>query len=579
MKKVDSVGFRIITIVAALTVLLIAVLFTAYIKVQQESVVDGEVRGARNLILMAESVREGMAGKWRMGLFSTEKLRDLQYTSEKDRRNKILAAVPVVAAWEAAKAKAAEGGFEFRTPRAGARNSDNEPDAVEARALKYFESNRSASEYYVVDEGMNAVRYFRPVRLEKQCMVCHGDPATAKTLWGRDDGKDILGYPMENKRPGDLHGSFEVIRPLTDADAALRSHLMQGTVIVVVLLVLTLSVIWLLLNRQVSRPIRESVERMVRAQDEGDLAFRLDERSKGELGDLARGFNRFLARVQGVMGEVVGSSAQLAAAADQLHAVTRQTSAGLERQHSETDQVATAMTEMSATVQEVARNTGSAAEAAHQAESEAQNGRQVVDQTIEAIDRLATEVEKAAGVIHQLETDSAEIGTILDVIKGIAEQTNLLALNAAIEAARAGEQGRGFAVVADEVRTLASRTQKSTEEIQQMIEKLQAGAGQAVKVMEEGRAQAESSVRQAAAAGESLQTITRAVSTITDMNTQIASAAEEQTAVAEEMNRNVVNITSVADETANGASQTASASEQLAGLAHKLQSLVGQFKI
>jgi methyl-accepting chemotaxis protein len=574
-----SIGFRIIAIVAMLTVLLVATLFVAYAKSHQQSVLDGEVRAARNLILMAESVREGMSENWRMGLFSTEILRSYQYRSESERRDKILATVPVVAAWEAAEAKSQEGGFEFRTPRDGARNKANEPDRVESEALRFFESNRNATEYYVVDTDSNQIRYFRPVRLGEQCMVCHGNPAHSSDYWGRDDGKDILGYPMENKRPGDLHGAFEVIRSLDTADSELYRHLMIGSGLVVILMVVMLLVTRMLLNKQVVSPLRLAVSRMVTAQESGDLTFRLDASGRDEMGELARGFNQFVERVQGAFSEVIEAASRLGEASNTLAGITRDTERGLQRQNAETEQVATAMNEMSVTVQEVARNTSAAADAAHQAQKEADAGQQVVSRTIEAIDSLAREVEKAGGVIHQLEEDSAGIGTILDVIKGIAEQTNLLALNAAIEAARAGEQGRGFAVVADEVRTLASRTQKSTEEIQQMIEKLQGGAEEAVRVMDAGRQQAQTSVDQAASAGESLTAITSAVSTISDMNTQIASAAEEQSSVAEEMNRNVVAISGVADEASRGAARTSEATATLVELARSLQEMVARFRV
>ena len=249
------------------------------------------------------------------------------------------------------------------------------------------------------------------------------------------------------------------------------------------------------------------------------------------------------------------------------------------QQQSETSQVVTAMNEMTATVQEVARHATEAASAANKADHASVEGKKVVLSTMNAIEALSSEVHSAANVISQLEKDSENIGTVLDVIKGIAEQTNLLALNAAIEAARAGEQGRGFAVVADEVRTLASRTQQSTQEIQAMIENLQVGAQTAVKVMDESRAKAESSVSQAAKAGGSLEDITHSVSLINDMNTQIATAAEEQSAVAEEINRNIVNISEIVDRTADGANQTSIASEELASLAAQLQQLVNQFKV
>lgn len=211
-------------------------------------------------------------------------------------------------------------------------------------------------------------------------------------------------------------------------------------------------------------------------------------------------------------------------------------------------------------------------------QKQTQDGRNVMQHTQKTIEALAQEVENSAQVISRLSEDSTQIGSVLDVIRGIAEQTNLLALNAAIEAARAGEQGRGFAVVADEVRTLASRTQASTLEIQSMIERLQTDASNAVKAMQQGQVQAQQGLSQAAQAENALQTISQSVTRINDMNIQIATAAEEQSSVAEEINRNIVNISQSADATAEGAKQTASAGDELAKLAARLQNLVGQFK-
>ncbi|OBS09217.1 methyl-accepting chemotaxis protein [Acidihalobacter prosperus] len=336
-----------------------------------------------------------------------------------------------------------------------------------------------------------------------------------------------------------------------------------------------------LLGRSITRGLRATRTALSDiAEGEGDLTRRLPEAGgRDEVAQLAASFNRFVGKVQALVAEVASSSQQIAGASERMSGITRMTYEGVQRQQRETEQVATAMNEMTTTVQVVARHAAEAADATHEASREAGAGQTEVERTVEVINTLAAEVEKAGEVIGRLEADSVQIGTVLDVIRGIAEQTNLLALNAAIEAARAGEQGRGFAVVADEVRTLASRTQQSTEEIQGMIERLQAGARDAVAAMQGGRERASLSVDQAARAGSSLGAITGAVTRINDMNLQIASAAEEQSHVAEEINRNVLTINEVAEISAEGAQQTASAGDELKALAEQLQRLVGRFRI
>ncbi len=333
-------------------------------------------------------------------------------------------------------------------------------------------------------------------------------------------------------------------------------------------------------SQLITRPLERAVTAMNDiAHGEGDLTQRLDEAGRDEVARLGHGFNQFVLKIQGAVSHVASSTTQLASVAEQMAAVTEQTSRGMSHQQSETDQVATAMNEMTATVQEVAKNAAAAADAAQRADEQANQGKHIMTETMTANDLLAEEVEKAATVIQKLEAESESIGKVLTVIQEIAEQTNLLALNAAIEAARAGEQGRGFAVVADEVRTLANRTQQSTQEIQQIIERLQSGAADAVNVMVEGRKRTQTSVDKATEASEALAKIAGAVTTITDMNTQIANAANEQTVVAEDINRNIVNISQVAQQTAEGTQQTATASEELARLSGELQSLVGKFRV
>lgn len=337
-------------------------------------------------------------------------------------------------------------------------------------------------------------------------------------------------------------------------------------------------VIGYFLTRSITVPVHE-VSRVLRKMAEGDLTDKVRYSSKDELGGMADDLNQALAGFRKAIAQVLSGNSQLATASEELSAITEQSTRSVGQQQSETEQAATAMNEMTNTVQEVARNAGQAAESAREADRQAHGGKQVVVDTIQSIHSLAREVERATEVINKLKSDSENIGVVLEVIKDIADQTNLLALNAAIEAARAGEQGRGFAVVADEVRKLAHRTQQSTQEIQRIISTVQAGAGDAVASMQQGREQAVNTVAQAGKAGESLEAIVAAIATINDMNTHIASAAEEQSAVAEEINRNVLNVRDIANQNAAGAQQTAQASNELARLAAEQQALVSNFKV
>lgn len=311
----------------------------------------------------------------------------------------------------------------------------------------------------------------------------------------------------------------------------------------------------------------------------GDLTYKVTVDGRDEIGKLQQSMQTMRNNLLEMISQISTTTGQLSTAAEEVSVITTQTSANIQQQQSETDQIATAMNEMSATVREVAENVGNTSAAANNANAETEEGGKVVEGAVQGIQRLAEQIENAADVITQLEQDSENINTVLDVIKGIAEQTNLLALNAAIEAARAGEQGRGFAVVADEVRTLAGRTQESTAEINKIIDKLQSGSRNAVEAMSQSREQARTVVDQATLAGSSLTTIAKSVSQIDEMSTQIATAAEEQNAVAEDMNRNIVRISDMATQNASGAEQTSQAGQDLSRMASKLQGLVGRFRV
>ncbi len=298
-----------------------------------------------------------------------------------------------------------------------------------------------------------------------------------------------------------------------------------------------------------------------------------------ELGQLADGINLMKDSLKDILGNVSDTSGQLFYSVEQLTTVTHETEQSMDQQLSRINLVATAMHEMAATAQEVANNASSTASAAGDANQEAQDGKVVVNKTMEMINALAGDVEQAADVLHELESNTESIGTILDVIRGIAEQTNLLALNAAIEAARAGEQGRGFAVVADEVRTLASRTQQSTQEIDEMITRLQTSASKAVSSMEAGRVRANETVTQVAEAGIKLDGITKSVVSISDLSSQIASAATEQSSVAEDINKNICIINEASATTTENTRQLSVANNELSGFAKNMTKIVSHFKL
>ncbi|WP_459077292.1 methyl-accepting chemotaxis protein [Metapseudomonas sp. CR3202] len=335
-----------------------------------------------------------------------------------------------------------------------------------------------------------------------------------------------------------------------------------------------------LLARGLVRPIRQVTAALVEiGGGGGDLTRRLDESRADELGDLARGFNRFLESQRSLIGEVLDTSERLHKVVGQVARVVDNTVGRAGQQQEMTDMVATAVHEMGLTVQEIARNAGAAAQVSQHARDESLQARQVVGESVAHIEKMSSEIGIAASAVSELAGQVASIDQVLAVIRGISEQTNLLALNAAIEAARAGELGRGFAVVADEVRTLASRTQSSTDEIQQMIQRLKRGAETAVLSMHAGQAATGTGVEASQRTGTSLGAITDQVERISDMNHQVAAATEEQSSVTEEINRNVQGIADLAHATASEVRDCREECRALSRLAGDLAQQVGRFRL
>jgi methyl-accepting chemotaxis protein len=408
---------------------------------------------------------------------------------------------------------------------------------------------------------------------QKQQQLAAIAAATEKLLKAEqeiDNANAILAQQVDLANKTTVEASKQV-------DSAIASGTTLTIIIALVSIVAAVGITWFTVI-SITRPLSK-VNEMLNIVASGDLSRKLDESGKDEFAQLAKNCNLLIDSLRNLIQSIVSRSTQLAAAAEQTSAVTAQSTTAIEEQRNQVEQAASATTEMSSTSQSVLSSANDALGEIKQADDEAERVKTISERNRATIELLANEVESASQVINKLQQDSASIGGILDVIRGIAEQTNLLALNAAIEAARAGEQGRGFAVVADEVRTLASRTQESTQEIQNMIEVLQTGAEKAVSVMSTGKTQAANCVEQSEEADKALETITHAVHEAFDRSSQIATAAEEQSVVAHEISENLESIVAIAEQTTAGSQQTASSSSEVARLSEELQQSVQEFKI
>jgi methyl-accepting chemotaxis protein len=485
---------------------------------------------------------------------------------------KELKQVPVVVAWSVAREYAESQGMRFSTPSLHPRNPANSADEFETRALHAFESNPSLQEFYDRSElgGAEVMRFAVPVRLTADCLDCHGDPAGKKSP---------SGYAKEGMKAGDLRGAFVVTAPLASLNEANSSNNLALLATDLGVLCSGVVVVFFVVRRLVVKPVAASAKLAAEIAANNLAVADIEVTSEDELGQAGVALNRMKNNLREVIQTIAGTAEHVASASEEISASASQQSQSADTQKDQTAQVATAMQEMSATVLQVSENSNQAAEASRKAAETARLGGVIVQDTLGKMRVIAESVGSTARKMEELGKSSDQIGRIIAVIDDIADQTNLLALNAAIEAARAGEQGRGFAVVADEVRKLAERTTTATKEIAQMIKNIQDETRAAVTAMEAGSQQVEDGVKSTAQAGESLKEIIQMAEEVGEMITHIATAATEQSAASEEVNQNMDQIAKLVKESAAGAQQAAKACQDLSGLALDLQKMVENFDL
>lgn len=597
MFKDVSLKWKVLALAIAGPIIIALVLAVQEVSQMRESSREDIIHQSRAVVLMAEAAREEMSKKLALGV--------VKPFTELQTKKQLLEAVPIITAINMAQRNAEQMGYDFRVPKVAPRNPKNEPTPYELEILAKLKKE-DLNELVVVEDDL--IRYFRPIRLTKECLYCHGEPKGAK---------DPLGGTLEGWKEGEIHGAFEIIASLEDAQAKILEAEIYIAIETLVLIAILSAVVWFLVNMIIVGPMSR-IRVYAEAVADGDLDVKPEGRFVAELNILKHAIETMVSKLKEKMEEAsektkeaevakgeaesameeakeqetkatglldkmqrVANDASLIAeqvtsAAQELSSQSDQVSRGADVQRERTSQTATAMEEMNATVLEVAQNSANSANSASQAREQAKEGAQIVARAIDAISDVNQLTITLKDSMGQLGDQTTDIGQIMNVIEDIADQTNLLALNAAIEAARAGEAGRGFAVVADEVRKLAEKTMAATKEVGDAIQVIQDGASANIQSVDRAADAVNQATDLANQSGESLKQIVEYADDTSGQVQSIATAAEEQSAASEEINQAVDDINMIASETAEGMMQSAEAITELARLAGELRELIDE---